>query len=239
MTKQTAGNKKGQQLIIPIARTEDSPEVLKGNVLKVIDLRSDWQYILNTIDNNKIIQQAMENAYQDFQEGYKLKDFKHPNGIKGAWKFENINEKIYPYTLTTTDWIIDYEKQEWEAQATNEEQHAKIAIDAAIEKCTKLEENNEILKVLKLAKNKLAMKYPPRSNQPETWRPQNASHWSSKWIKIHAEIHYKSLSDDWRMIASNTHSIVAGFSDNKTTYLIDIILLTTNPDEIIAKLNKD
>ena len=35
------------------------------------------------------------------------------------------------------------------------------------------------------------------------------------------------------MVASNTHSIVVGFSENKIAYLIDIVLLTTNTDEII------
>ena len=83
------------------------------------------------------------------------------------------------------------------------------------------------------------MKYPPRPGQPESWRPQNASHWSSQWIKILAEIHYHKLSNDWRLIASNTHSIVAGLSENNNAYLIDIILLTTNPDEIIKKLSKE
>ena len=80
------------------------------------------------------------------------------------------------------------------------------------------------------------MKYLPRPTQPESWRPQNASHWSSQWIKVLAEIHYNSLSDDWRMIASNTYSIVAGFAEDNTAYLIDIVLLTTNPDEIVKKL---
>ena len=82
------------------------------------------------------------------------------------------------------------------------------------------------------------MKYVPRPSQPESWRPQNASHWSSQWVKILAEVHYHQLSNDWRLVASNTHSIVAGFADNKTVYLIDIVLLTTNPDEIISKLNQ-
>ena len=82
------------------------------------------------------------------------------------------------------------------------------------------------------------MKYPPRASKPESWRPQNAPHWSSQWMKILAEIHYSKLSNDWRLIANNTYSIVAGLSGNNTAYLIDIILLTANPDEIIKKLLK-
>ena len=100
-------------------------------------------------------------------------------------------------------------------------------------------ENIEILKELALAKSKVIMKYPPRSSKPESWRPQNASHWSSQWMKILAEIHYHELSNDWRLIASNTHSIVAGFGKDNTIYLIDIILLTNNPEEIIKKLSKE
>ena len=58
-------------------------------------------------------------------------------------------------------------------------------------------------------------------------------------MKVLAEIHYNSLSKDWRMVASNTHSIVVGFAENKTAYLIDIILLTTDPNEIIKKFNQE
>ena len=239
MTPTSAGIKKGQQLIMPMARLEENPDILDGYKLQTIDLRADWQGILQTIHNNKIIQQTMEKSYQDFQEGFKLKDFKHCNGIKGAWKFQDINERIYPYILTTTDWVLKYEKKEWEAQASDNECAAKSAIDNAIEKCKFLDGNVDILKELESVKNKLVMKYLPRPSKPESWRPQNASHWSSQWIKILAEIHYHELSNDWRLIASNTHSIVAGFGDNNTVFLIDIIVLTTNPDEIIKKLSKE
>ena len=236
MNNRSSGTKKGQQLIMPIARSEENPDILNGQSLQAIDLRSDWQNILQTINNNKIIQKTMEKSYQDFQEGFKLKDFKHRNGIKGPWSFNDINQGIYPYTLTTTDWVIEYEEKEWKAQATDDECAVKYAINDAIEKCTNVEGNIEILRELKSAQNKLVTKYLPRSGQPESWRPQNAPHWSSQWIKVLAEIHYNSLSDDWRMIASNTYSIVAGFAEDNTAYLIDIVLLTTNPDEIVKKL---
>jgi len=236
MTNHSPGSKKGQQLIMPMARSEESPDILNGRTLKAVDLRSDWQNILQTIYDNKIIQKTMEKYYQDFQEGFKLKDFKHFNGVKGAWSFQDIKQGIYPYTLTTTSWVIEYENKEWKAQASDDECEAKYTINDAIEKCKNVEENIEILRDLESAQNKLIEKYLPRISQPESWRPQNASHWSSQWIKILAEIHYFTLSDDWRLVASNTHSIVAGLSEDNTAYLIDIILLTTNPDEIIKKL---
>ena len=239
MTIDPSGIKRGQQLIMPMARLEESPEILNGLTLIAIDIRSDWDNLLKTILKEKKIQKSMELSYQDFQEGFKLKDFKHRNGIKGAWSFQDIKQGIYPYTLTTTDWIAKYEEKEWEVQATEEEYKAITAINDAIEKCSDIEVNQEILRSLESAKNKLVMKYPPRSSQPESWRPQNASYWSSQWIKMLAEIHYLSLSDDWKIVASNTHSIVAGFSENKTAYLIDIILLTTNPNDIIKKLSQE
>jgi len=230
------GNKKGQQLIMPIARSEETPDILEGYILKSIDLRSDWQKILQTIYDNKTIQQAMEKSYQNFQEGFRLKDFKHRNGVKGAWSFKDINEGIYPYTLTTTDWILEYEKKEWEEQATDGDRSLKDTIENAIDICNNIDNNSQIMNGLEQSLNKLLTKYPPRTSQPEIWRPQNASHWSSQWIKVLAEIHYNTLSNDWRLVASNTYSIVAGFSDDNTAYLIDIILLTTNPEEIVNKL---
>ena len=238
MTQISPGNKKGQQLIMPMARPEENPHVLEGHKLISIDIRSDWQQILQTIHDNKTIQLTMEKSYQDFQEGFKLKDFKHHNGIKGAWTFQDINQGIYPYTLTTTDWVLEYEEKEWGIQASDDESTVKAAIDNAINKCRNLEVNTEILNNLESAKSKLVMKYPPRPGQPESWRPQNAPHWSSQWMKILAEIHYHELSNDWRLIASNPHSIVVGLSENNTAYLIDIILLTTNPDKIIKKLKE-
>ena len=74
---------------------------------------------------------------------------------------------------------------------------------------------NQILRNLKSARYKLAEKHLPRHNPPESLRPQNAAHWSSRWVKVLAENYYHQLSTDWRMIASNTHSIVAGFTKNK------------------------
>ena len=144
MNNHASGSKKGQQLIMPMARSEENPDILNGQTLQAIDLRSDWQNILQTINNNKIIQKTMEKSYQDFQEGFKLKDFKHRNGIKGPWSFNDINLGIYPYTLTTTDWVIEYEEKEWKAQATDDECAVKYAINDAIEKCTNMEGNIEI-----------------------------------------------------------------------------------------------
>ena len=239
MKSHPTGNKKGQQLIIHIARSEENLDALNGYKLSALDLRSDWHSILDTINDNKIIQKTMEKSYQDFQEGFKLKDFKHRNGVKGPWIFNDIKKGVFPYTLTTTDWVIEYEEKEWKAQASDHEYAAKNAINDAINKCTKVEGNIEILMGLKTAQNKLVMKYLPRPSQPESWRPQNASHWSSQWMKILAEIHYQELSNDWKLIASNTYSIVAGLSENNIAYLIDIIMLTTNPNEIINKLYQE
>ena len=239
MNQLSPGNKKGQQLIMPMIRAEENPDILNGYSLHAINLRLDWEDILQTIKDNKSIQQTMEKAYQDFQEGYKLKDFVHPNGKKGAWSYKDVNEGIYPYTLTTTNWVIEYEENEWKSQSTADECIAMDAINNAIAKCKSINGTNQILRNLKSARYKLAEKHLPRHNLPESWRPQNASHWSSRWVKVLAEIHYHQLSTDWRMIASNTHSIVAGFTENKIAYLIDIILLTTNTDEIINKLNQE
>ena len=239
MTQISPGNKKGQQLIMSMVRPEENLDILDGYTLQAIDLRTDWQQLLQTIHDNKIIQQTMEKSYQDFQEGFKLKDFKHCNGIKGAWSFQDINEGIYPYTLTTTDWVLEYEEKEWEAQASDDDYAAQSSLNNAIEKCKKIKGNVEILKELESANSKLVMKYPPRPSKPESWRPQNAAHWSSVWMKKLAEIHYHKLSKDWRLIASNTHSIVAGLSENNNAYLIDIILLTTNPQEIYKALTKE
>ena len=239
MNSKTIGLKKGQQLIMPIARSEENPSILDGYNFQVIDIKAEWKQILNTIYDHKIIQSTMEYAYQDFQEGFKLKDFKYRNGIKGVWSFNDTSEGIYPYTLTTTDWVLDYEEKEWNLQASKAEISAKDTINKAIEQCKQIETNSEILHSLELAKHKLEMKYPPRPNQPETWRPQNAAHWSSVWMKKLAEIHYHNLSNDWRLNASNRHSIVAGLSENKNAYLIDIILLTTNPQEIYKALTQE
>ena len=232
------GNKKGQQLIMPMARLEDSPEILDGYSLHAIDLRSDWPNILQTILNNKLIQEAMENSYQDFLEGFKLSDFKHHNGIKGTWSFQDIDEGIYPYIITTTEWVLEFEEKEWNVQATDTELRLKNTIQTAIQECNCIDGYKHILSGLEQSLNNLLSKYLPRPNQPESWRPQNASHWSSHWMKILAEIHYSELSNDWRLIANNTHSVVAGFGDNNTIFLIDIILLTTDADEIINKLRE-
>ena len=84
-----------------MARLEKNPDVLNGRTLHAIDLRSDWDKILNTIYETKKIQKSMEQSYQDFQEGFKLKDFKHCNGVKGAWSFQDIKQGdvVEPYIL--------------------------------------------------------------------------------------------------------------------------------------------
>ena len=237
MNSHSNGIKKGQQLTMPMARLEHSHEILNSLRLEIIDIRTDWKDILSTINKNKTIQREMENAYQDFQEGFKLKDFKHPN-VNGPWTFQDSNQGIFPYILTTTSWLNEYEAEEWLKQANTNEHELKLKIDEAIEKCSILDKNSKILSDLNSAKFSLLKKYTPRSNQPETWRPQNAAHWCSKWIKSLAEIHYKSLSTDWKIVESNHHSIVAGFGENNTAFLIDIVLLTNNPNEILKEFEE-
>ena len=44
---------------------------------------------------------------------------------------------------------------------------------------------------------------------------------------------------DWRIIASNNHAVVAGFTKENTVYLLDIMLLSTEPQEIYKALTKE
>ena len=238
MSSSLIGLKQGQQLTMPMARDEESPELLLEHKLKAIDIRSHWKDLLPIIYSNANVQNIMEKSYQDFQEGFKLKDFKHRYALKGAWSFQDIHQGIYPYTLTTTDWILEFEEKEWYAQANEADKEAKISMINALEKCTKIKGNIDILHGLDQANQHLMQKYSPRPNQPETWRPQNAAHWAVKWIKVLAEIHYTSLSADWRIIASNNHAVVAGFTEENTVYLLDIILLSTDPQEIYQTLTQ-
>ena len=236
MSSSLIGLKQGQQLTMPMARDEDSPDLLSGYKLKAIDIRSHWKDLLPIIYSNENVQNIMEKSYQDFQEGFKLKDFKHRYALKSAWSFQDIHQGIYPYTLTTTDWILEFEEKEWYAQANEADKEAKISMINALEKCTKIKGNIDILHGLDQANQHLMHKYSPRPNQPETWRPQNASHWAVKWVKVLAEIHYTSLSTDWRIIASNNHAVVAGFTKENTVYLLDIMLLSTDPQKIYKAL---
>jgi hypothetical protein len=236
MSSPLIGIKKGQQLTMQMARNEESPDLLSGNELKAIDIRSHWKDLLPIIDSNENVRNIMEKSYQDFQEGFKLRDFKHKDALKGAWSFQDIHQGIYPYTLTTTDWVFEYEEKEWDAQANGVEKEAKISLINAMEKCTKIKGNMDILHGLDQANKHLMQKYSPRPNQPETWRPQNAAHWAVKWVKVLAEIHYSNLSNDWRIIASNNHAVVAGFTKENTVYLLDIILMSTDPQEIYQTL---
>jgi hypothetical protein len=239
MSSPLIGIKKGQQLTMQMARNEESSDLLSENELKAIDIRSHWKDLLPIIDNNENVQNIMEKSYQDFQEGFKLRDFKHKDALKGAWSFQDIHQGIYPYTLTTTDWVFEYEEKEWDAQANDVEKEAKISLINAMEKCTKIKGNMDILHGLDQANKHLMQKYSPRPNQPETWRPQNAAHWAVKWVKVLAEIHYSNLSNDWRIIASNNHAVVAGFTKENTVYLLDIMLLSTDPQEIYKALTKE
>ena len=239
MSSPLVGIKKGQQLTMQMARNEESPDLLSGNELKAIDIRSHWKDLLPIIDSNENVRNIMEKSYQDFQEGFKLRDFKHKDALKGAWSFQDINQGIYPYTLTTTDWVFEYEEKEWDAQANDIEKEAKISLINAMEKCTKIKGNIDILHGLDQANQHLMQKYSPRPNQPETWRPQNATHWAVKWVKVLAEIHYTSLSTDWRIIASNNHAVVAGFTKENTVYLLDIMLLSIDPQEIYKALTQE
>tara|TARA_B110000116_G_scaffold25018_1_gene19208 strand:- start:117 stop:833 length:717 start_codon:yes stop_codon:yes gene_type:complete len=238
MSSPLIGIKKGQQLTMQMARNEESPDLLSGNELKAIDIRSHWKDLLPIIDSNENVRNIMEKSYQDFQEGFKLRDFKHKDALKGAWSFQDIHQGIYPYTLTTTDWVFEYEEKEWDAQANDVEKEAKISLINAMEKCTKIKGNMDILHGLDQANKHLMQKYSPRPNQPETWRPQNAAHWAVKWVKVLAEIHYSNLSNDWRIIASNNHAVVAGFTKENTVYLLDIMLLSTDPQEIYQTLTQ-
>ena len=239
MNSPLMGLKQGEQLTMPMARDEESPDLLSGQELKAIDIRAHWKDLLPIIYSNKNVQNMMEKSYQDFQEGFKLKDFKYRDALKGAWSFQDIHQGIYPYTLTTTDWIWQFEEKEWHAQANRKDKEAKISIMNALEKCTEIKGNIDILHDLDQANKHLMQKYSPRPNQPETWRPQNAAHWAVKWVKVLAEIHYTNLSTDWRIIASDNHAVVAGFTNKKTVYLFDIILLSTDPQEIYKALIKE
>jgi hypothetical protein len=239
MNDSLIGLKQGEQLTMPMARDEENPDLLSGQQLKAIDIRSHWKDLLPIIYSNENVQNMMEKSYQDFQEGFKLKDFKHRYALKGAWSFQDIHQGIYPYTLTTTDWILEFEEKEWYAQANETDKEAKISIINALEKCTEIKGNLDILHGLDQANQHLMQKYSPRPNQPETWRPQNASHWAVKWVKVLAEIHYTSLSTDWRIIASNNHAVVAGFTKENTVYLLDIMLLSTDPQKIYKALTQE
>ena len=239
MSSPLIGIKKGQQLTMSMARNEESPDSLSGQELEAIDIRSHWKVLLPIIYSNENIQNIMEKSYQDFQEGFKLRDFKHKDALKGAWSFQDIHQGIYPYTLTTTDWVFEYEEKEWDTQANDQDKEAKISIINALEKCTKIKGNIDILHGLDQANQHLMQKYSPRPTQPETWRPQNAAHWAVKWVKLLAEIHYSNLSNDWRIIASNNHAVVAGFTKENTVYLLDIMLLSTDPQEIYKALTQE
>ena len=238
MSSPLIGIKKGQQLTMPMAKNEESPDLLSGKELKAIDIRSHWKDLLPIIYSNENVQNIMEKSYQDFQEGFKLRDFKHKDALKSAWSFQDIHQGIYPYTLTTTDWVFEYEEKEWDTQANDQDREAKISIINALEKCTKIKGNIDILHGLDQANQHLMQKYSPRPTQPETWRPQNAAHWAVKWVKVLAEIHYSNLSNDWRIIASNNHAVAAGFTKENTVYLLDIMLLSTDPQEIYQTLTQ-
>ena len=237
MVDQAHGRKIGDQLIIPIARVEQSPDFLNNKTLKTIDIRSDWNNILITINSNRSIQKIMEKSYQDFQEGFKIKDFKHPK-INGPWKFNNSTQGILPYMLTTTSWLKEFQDKEWTEQASEEEIDLKFIINHAIDQCSILYPSSKTLESLISAKLNLQKKYSPRLNQPEIWRPNNAAHWSSKWMKVLAKAHYNYLTNDWKIIENNYHSIVAGFGKDNIIYLLDITLLTMESYKIIEKFKE-
>lgn len=234
-SKGLEGTKGGQQISMSIIPSENSLEILENLTLEVIDLRNDWKDILYTIYEHQHIQKAMETAYQNFQEGYKLKDFKYRYGINGAWSYNDIHNGRYPWILTTTNWIYEYEKKEWMEQAKKHEKEAMLAIENAIDKCRRIPGYSDMLDSLENSQNTLYNKYPPRINQPETWRPENSAYWSAHWVKILAETHYEDLSNKWSVVNGKSHSIVAGLTDNKA-YLLDIISLDMNADNIVNKL---
>ena len=237
MIEQYNGIKKGDQLTMQMARLEHSPNILDNQNLKAIDIRSDWKNILPIINSNSSIQKIMEQSYQDFQEGFKIKDFRHPN-VNGPWNFQNASQGIFPYMLTTTDWLEEFQDSEWTQQASKEENKLKLIIDNAIDQCSILEPKSTTLENLISAKKYLQKKYLPRLNQPEIWRPNNAAHWSSKWMKALAEVYYKPFADNWEIIENNSHSIVAGFGNDNIVFLLDIVLLTTDTNVIIEKFKE-
>ena len=53
MSSPLIGIKKGQQLTMPMARNEESPDLLSGNDLKAIDIRSHWKDLLPIIYSNE------------------------------------------------------------------------------------------------------------------------------------------------------------------------------------------
>ena len=230
---------KGQQLKMTIMEPDHAPEILQGLTLEVIDLRKNWSDMLQTIHENQHIQRAMEKAYQDFQEGHKLKDFKYRNGMNGVWAYSDIHNGKYPCILTTTNWLDEYEKKEWNKQSKEEEKVALDTIQSSIEKCKTISGNADILDNLEEIQNQLYARYPPRSNQPETWRPHKSAHWTSKWMKILAKTHFEKLNCKWKIISGKNHSIVAGFTETKLTYLIDIMLITNDINMILSELKKD
>ena len=75
MINHYSGSKKGQQLIMPMARNEESPAILKGKKLEVIDIRSDWKTILQTIHDNKIIHRTWIHGSSDWGDLHLL--FRH------------------------------------------------------------------------------------------------------------------------------------------------------------------
>ena len=238
-SKKIHNPKKGQQISMSIVPPENSPRVLKNLNLEVIDLRKDWKDILYTISEHQHIQKAMETAYQNFQEGYKLKDFKYRNGINGVWAYSDIHNGKYPCILTTTNWLDEYEKKEWNKQSKKTEKEALNTIQSSIEKCKEISGNADILDNLEEIQNQLYSRYPPRSNQPESWRPHDSAYWTSKWMKILAETHFKKIKCKWKVVSGNNHSIVAGFTDTKLTYILDIMLITTDINIILSELQKD
>ena len=225
--------KKGQQITMPIINNDENSSILYEKNIKIIDIRKDWYKLLQTIYNDLEIQIAMEKAYQDFQEGHKLKDFKYRNGVNGSWKFADIHIGRYPYTLSTTNWIYDYEKKEWLEQSNSVEKDAMNSIEKTIYKCSKVIGYAEIIDQLEKLRDKLYLRYPPRENQPETWRPQNASKWTAQWTKILAIKHYHNLTQDWRIISNSKHSTVAGFGKNNQIFIFDLTLITNINQDIL------
>ena len=58
------GLKQGEQLTMPMARDEENPDLLSGQELKAIDIRSHWKDLLPIIYSNKNVQNMMEKSYQ-------------------------------------------------------------------------------------------------------------------------------------------------------------------------------
>ena len=207
-----------------------SPEVLKGHDLAVVDLRADWPRAVEIIRNNTEVQKEMDSAYASWQEDY-------PDAGDEKWSYAKIEEGFLPCNLTTSDWLFEYEHEEWEIQASEAEKYAMCLLWEALEALDHVEGSDDAAERVFYAQLDLQFMHPPRLSQPETWRPQHACHYVTPWVRALAEKLYSDLASDWRVIASEAHSVVAGFADDGTVHLVDLCLLPETPEKVLEALD--